>query len=150
MTPEEPAARRDRELMELLNELRVALPGVQMLFGFLLAVPFTTTFSRLGTFDRAAYYVAFSGAAASSLCLIAPSAFHRLNWRQHDKEALLRTANRTAIAGLACLGVAITAAVFLVSDRVYGREAALAAGLVCGTAVAALWWAIPVTQRAGP
>lgn len=139
--------RLDRELIELLNELRVALPGVQMLFGFLLAVPFATGYGHLGSVDRAAYFLAFSAAAASSLLLIAPSAYHRLTWRHHDKEALLRTSNRTTIAGLACLAVAITSAVFLVSDRVYGRGAAAASAAACAGAAAWLWWIVPIHGR---
>jgi hypothetical protein len=139
--------RLDRELIELLNELRVALPGVQMLFGFLLAVPFTSRFGDLGTVDRAAYFLAFGAVAASSVLLIAPSAHHRVNWRQHDKESLLRTANREALAGLSFLAVAVAAAVFLVADRVYGRTAAAAAAVVCVAAICALWWAVPMRRR---
>ena len=82
--------RLDRELIELLNELRVALPGVQMLFGFLLALPFSVGFEHTSAVDRRVYFVSFLAAAAASVLLIAPSAYHRLTWRQRDKEHLLR------------------------------------------------------------
>ena len=102
--------RLDRELIELLNELRVALPGVQMLFGFLLALPFSVGFEHTSAVDRRAYFVSFLAAAAASVLLIAPSAYHRLTWRQRDKEHLLRAANVMAIAGLGCLAIAVSAA----------------------------------------
>ena len=100
----------DRELIELLNELRVALPGVQMLFGFLLALPFSVGFEQTSAADRRVYFTSFVAAAAASVFLIAPSAYHRLMWRQREKEHLLRAANAMAIAGLACLAIAVIGA----------------------------------------
>src|SRR5512132_3521469 len=81
--------RQDRELIELLNELRVALPGVQVLFAFLLGVPFTQRFGQMSELQKDVYFVTFLCAAASTALLIAPSAYHRLEWRQGDKEHLL-------------------------------------------------------------
>ncbi|CAN5325121.1 hypothetical protein BH18ACT12_BH18ACT12_02890 [soil metagenome] len=101
--------RHDRELIELLNELRVALPGVQVLFAFLLTVPFSNGFPKLGGFDRDIYFVAFIATAVSTVLLIAPSSYHRLRWRQRDKERMLVISNYLTIAGLAALAVAITA-----------------------------------------
>jgi hypothetical protein len=93
----------DRELIELLNELRVALPGVQVLFAFLLAVPFANGWRRVTHFQRDVFFVAFLCTAAATILLIAPSTYHRLRWREHDKEHMLTTANRLTIAGSAFL-----------------------------------------------
>src|SRR5947208_1171864 len=92
--------RRNRELIELLNELRVALPGVQVLFAFLLAVPFANGFPKLGKLDRDIFFVAFIATALATVLLIAPSSYHRLRWRQHDKERLLVISNGMPIAAL--------------------------------------------------
>ena len=105
---EDEAERLDRELIELLNELRVALPGVQVLFAFLLAVPFANGFPKLGRLDRDIFFAAFIATALSTVLLIAPSSYHRLRWRQHDKERMLVVSNILTIAGLASLAVAIT------------------------------------------
>ncbi len=96
--PKEPF-RENRELIELLNELRIVLPGVQVLFAFLLAVPFANGFPKLDRHDRHVYFVAFIATALSTVLLIAPSSFHRLRWRQHDKERLLQISNRLALPG---------------------------------------------------
>src|SRR5215216_7088721 len=103
--------RVNRELIELLNELRVALPGVQVLFAFLLAVPFANGFPKLGKLDRDVFFVAFISTALSTVALIAPSSYHRLRWRQRDKERMLIVSNVLTIAGLALLAVAITCTV---------------------------------------
>src|SRR5437764_11233394 len=119
------AHRRNRELIELLNELRVALPGVQVLFAFLLAVPFANGFPRLGRLDRDIFFVAFIATALSTVLLIAPSSYHRLRWRRHDKERMLVVSNALTIAGLACLAVAITSTVFVITDfLLHGARAA--------------------------
>ena len=139
--------RLDRELIELLNELRVALPGVQMLFGFLLALPFSVGFEHTSTGDRRAYFTSFLAAAAASILLIAPSAYHRLMWRHRDKENLLRAANAMAIAGLACLALAVSTAVYVVTSALYSSGfAAAAAGVVAATTVVC-WYGIPLRRR---
>src|SRR5437762_4910954 len=97
---ETPKERHDRELIELLNELRVALPGVQVLFAFLLAVPFANSFPKLSAVDRDVFFAAFVAAALSTVLLIAPSSYHRLRWRQHDKERMLVISNALTISGL--------------------------------------------------
>jgi hypothetical protein len=145
---EDRGERLDRELIELLNGLRVVLPGVQVLFAFLLSVPFTTKFAERATDQRAAYFVAFMATAAASVLLIAPSSYHRLRWRQRDKERLLRTSNTLAIGGIAFLGVAVTATVFLVTDVLFGL---FATSLVTGVVFGALlwcWYGIPLLRRA--
>ena len=103
--------RIDRELMELLNELRVALPGVQFLFAFLLVVPFQQQGVQLSDFQRDVYFAALLAAAVATGLLIAPAAQHRVLFRQHDKEALLRRSNRSAFLGLTVLALAIVGAV---------------------------------------
>ncbi len=140
--------RLDRELIELLNELRVALPGVQMLFGFLLAVPFTQRFSSITTTQRHVYYFTFMTTAVASIFLIAPTAYHRLRFRQRDKEALIQTSSRLAIAGTTCLAAALTAAVYLVTDLLFHTAAtALAAAATAGLLVW-FWYGLPLLRRA--
>jgi Family of unknown function (DUF6328) len=139
--------RLDRELIELLNELRVALPGVQMLFGFLLALPFSVGFEHTSHADRQVYFVSFLAAAAASVFLIAPSAYHRLTWRQRDKEHMLRTANTLAIGGLTCLAVAVSAAVYVVTSALYSSVAAATTTAVVAAATVACWYGLPLVRR---
>lgn len=140
-------SRLDRELNELLQELRVTLPGVQVLFAFLLTVPFAQGFSRLTSTQRTAYFVAFLTAAAAAALLLAPAAYHRIQWRQHDKERLLQTSTRLALMGLALLTVAMAAAAFVVTDVLYDTSwaAMVAAGLAA--LITALWFLLPLLSR---
>jgi Family of unknown function (DUF6328) len=139
----------DRELIELLNELRIALPGVQVLFAFLLAVPFANGWTRVTDLQRDVFFVAFLATATASILLIAPSAYHRLRWREGDKEQMLRTSNRLAIAGTIFLAIGMTAVVFLISDILFqGWWAALSAALV-GGGFAWFWYGLPLSRRAG-
>ncbi len=139
--------RINRELIELLNELRVALPGVQFLFAFLLIVPFSQNVDRLTEFQRDVYFVALVSAAIASALLIAPAAQHRVLFRQRDKEALLRRSSRSALAGLLVLALAICSALLLVVDVLFSPVQAW----VTSGAVAALllwWWvAVPYWRR---
>lgn len=135
--------RRDRELIELLNELRVALPGVQVMFAFLLTVPFSQRFASLEPGQRRTYFLAVILTAVSAMFLIAPSAQHRMRFRQHAKEGVLQLANACAIAGLVFLAAAVGVAVHLVTALVYGSDrAALAAGALTGATVL-LWFVAP-------
>lgn len=137
----------DRELIELLNELRVALPGVQVLFAFLLIVPFSNGWQRVTEVQRYVYFVAFLCAAASSAFLIAPSAYHRLRWREGDKEHLLQTANRLAIVGAVFLAAGMAATVFLITDVLFGNTwAALVSGVV-GSGIAWLWFGLALVRE---
>jgi hypothetical protein len=141
------AERINRELIELLNELRVALPGVQFLFAFLLIVPFQQTAARLTDFQRGVYFVALVSAAVATALLIAPAAQHRVLFRQHDKENLLRRSSRSALAGLVVLVLAISSALLVVVDVLFSRtQAWLTAG---GVAALLFWWwvAVPFWQR---
>ncbi|MBB3085344.1 DUF6328 family protein [Geodermatophilus sabuli] len=139
--------RVDRELLELLNELRVALPGVQFLFAFLLVVPFQQGGDDLTDFQRDVYFVTLLAAAIATGLLIAPAAQHRVLFRQRDKENLLRRSHRSAFAGLIVLAIAICSAVLLVTDVVFDMtQAWVTAGVV---AVLLGWWwiAVPYWQR---
>ncbi len=122
--------RRNRQLTELLNELRVALPGVQMLFGFLLAVPFSQRFADVTANQRGLYYAAFAAAAGASVCFIAPTAFHRIVWQHGAKGALLRISSALAIVGTMFLAVAITSVVIFITSYLYGSSPAALAGAV--------------------
>lgn len=140
--------RVDRELMELLNELRVALPGVQFLLAFLLIVPFQQTVSRTTDFQREVYFVSLLAAAVATGLLIAPAAQHRVLFRAHEKEKLLARSNRSALAGLVVLAVAIVSVLLLVVDVLFDRTLAwITAG---GVGVLLAWWwiAVPFWQRA--
>jgi hypothetical protein len=140
--------RINRELMELLNELRVALPGVQFLFAFLLIVPFQQTVDRLSEFQRDVYFVALVSAAVASALLIAPAAQHRVLFRQRDKEALLRRSSHSALAGLLVLALSICSALLLVVDVLFSTAQAWATAGAVG--VLLLWWwvVVPYWRRA--
>jgi predicted membrane channel-forming protein YqfA (hemolysin III family) len=148
VTPDEDGKKDlDRELIELLNELRVVLPGVQVLFAFLLTVPFTNQFSQISNAQRQVFFVTFLLTTASTALLIAPSAYHRLRWRQHDKEQMLRTANRLSIGGMVFLTFALVCAAFLVTDLIFhATMAALVTAAVAGFFVW-FWWGLPLLRR---
>src|SRR5215213_10628104 len=112
--------RLDRNLGELLQELRVALPGVQVLFAFLLVVPFNQRFADITSFQRTIYFVTLLCATAACACLIAPTAHHRIEFRGKDKERIVMGGNKLAIAGLVLLATAMTGAITLVTDFLYG------------------------------
>jgi Family of unknown function (DUF6328) len=145
---EDKGERLDRELIELLNELRVALPGVQVLFGFLLTVPFSQGWSKVTESERRVFFVTFICTAIATALLIAPSAQHRILWRAQDKEALLRRANMLAIGGTVFLALAVTGAVWVVTDLIY--EQAPTALVTAGVAglFAWIWFAAPLIRRA--
>jgi hypothetical protein len=142
--------RVDRELIELLNELRVALPGVQVLFAFLLTVPFSSGFGRLTPGQRWWYFATFLATTAASAFLMAPTSYHRINFRggAPRKEQMLETANRFAIAGTALLSLAIGGAVFVVGDLLYGVAAAAAFAAGVSVCIAWLWFGLPLVRRA--
>jgi FtsH-binding integral membrane protein len=139
--------RRNRQLAELLNELRVALPGVQMLFGFLLAVPFTQRFGGVSSNQRALYYAAFAAAAGASVCFIAPTSFHRIVWQHGEKGILLRISSALAIAGTVFLAVAITSVMLFITSYLYGSSRAALAGAVLIAALCSLWYGMPLLYR---
>jgi hypothetical protein len=144
---ETPDERANRELIELLNEMRVALPGVQVMFAFLLTVPFTQRFGDLDASDRRVFFVAVLLTAAATLCLIAPSAHHRLRFRGDVKEQLLKVANVLVVVGLVLLALAMSAVTFVVTDLVYPGD--LPAWVLAGTvgAFAGVWFLMPLLYR---
>ncbi|MGH9227876.1 MAG: DUF6328 family protein [Acidimicrobiales bacterium] len=144
---ESAAERANRELIELLNELRVALPGVQVLFAFLLIVPFSQGFDQLDAGDRRVYFAAVLATAAATVCLIAPSAHHRLRFRSGVKEQLLHVANAFAIVGLALLAFAMTAVTFVIADVIYpGTIPRIVAGVLAGV-FTVVWFVVPRFYR---
>ncbi len=144
---EDKQERLNRELIELLNELRVALPGVQVLFAFLLVVPFQDGFRRVNDLQEGVYFFCFLCTALASALLIAPSAYHRIRWRQRDKEQMLITANRLSIAGLACLALATVAVVFLITDVLYNGWVVAVVSAVVGALFAWFWYGLPLLRR---
>jgi hypothetical protein len=147
--PEETKEERiNRELIELLNELRVALPGVQVLFAFLLAVPFANGWQRVTDVQKDAYMVALLAALAGSVFLIAPSAWHRILFRKRDKEQLLLTANAFAIIGTFFVAVGMSASVFLVTDVLYDDLAASVVAALTALLFAIVWFVSPLLRRA--
>jgi hypothetical protein len=142
---EDPKERVDRELIELLNELRVALPGVQVLFAFLLVVPFSQRFGVLTAGDRRVYFAAVLGSAAASAFLIAPSAHHRLRFRSGNKERMLKTANGLAIAGMVALAFSMGCAVYVISSVLHSTATAAVITGVVTAGIVGLWFVLPLT-----
>lgn len=142
--------RIDRELLELLNELRVALPGVQVLFAFLLILPFQQGWEQLEDIERHVYFGALIASAIASALLIAPSVYHRLNFRRRNKERMLQDANQMAILGSAFVAVGIACAIFLVADVVYGPGVAVIATVATLVLYGSLWWVFPILRRRDP
>jgi hypothetical protein len=136
-----------RELGELLNEIRVALPGVQVLFAFLLTVPFSQRFTLLDSSDRLVYYAAFIAAAVASVLLIAPTSYARLTWRQRDKDRLLSVSNRFVIAGCAFIAIGIGFVVYLVTVTIYAPTVAAVAVAIVATLLVITWYVIPIADR---
>jgi hypothetical protein len=147
---ETPAERDDRNLSELIQELRVAGLGVQVLFGFLLSLPFTTRFSQLSGEQRDLYLTCVVLSAVATILLIGPVAYHRLVFRRGMKEQLVRFANRVAILGLTAVGLAVLSAVLLVLWYVAGAASAYVVTGAVGVMLACLWFAVPLASRRLP
>ena len=137
----------DRELIELLNELRVTLPGVQVLFAFLLIAPFSQGFTRVNDLQKYAYLAALVSAALGSAFLIAPTPYHRIRFRDRDKEAMIRTANRLAIAGTVCLAVGISCALFFVTDFLFRSPVPSLLTALVAAVIAVFWYALPLARE---
>jgi hypothetical protein len=144
---EQPEERLNRELIELLNELRVALPGAQVLFAFLLTVPFSNRFQSLTGSQRAIYFATFIGTTIATGLFMAPTAYHRIRFRQGDKERMLQTSNRFAIAGIAFLALSVSLAVVLTADLMFGLATAVIVGLGAFAFLVWVWFAIPLSRR---
>lgn len=143
------AQRDDRNLAELVQELRVVSLGVQVLFGFLLSLPFTVRFSRLGTGQRDLYLASLVLSAAATVLLLGPVAYHRILFRRGLKEPVVRYANMMAVLGLAVVGAAMLAAVLLVTSVVAGWAAGVPITAVMACALVVLWFAVPLARRGG-
>jgi len=144
---ESEAQRADRNLGELLQELRVAGLGVQVLFGFLLSLPFTNRFTRLSPGQHNLYLACLVLAAVATALLLGPVAYHRLVFRRGLKESLVRAASVMAIAGLATVGLAVSAAVLLVTGYVASGLTAAVISVLVFLVFGLLWFAFPLTRR---
>jgi Family of unknown function (DUF6328) len=139
--------RLDRNLAELLQELRVALPGVQVLFAFLLAVPFQQNFSEITGFQEKVYFATLLCTAISAALLISPTAYHRLTFHQQRKRELVLISNRLAIAGMSFLALAMTGAVMLITDVLFGGVATAVFSAAVLTMFVVLWGLLPLRRR---
>jgi hypothetical protein len=139
--------RLDRNLEEMTGELRVVVTGVQMLFAFLLIVPFNTGFAHVSSFERTVYFVTLLLAALSAACTIAPSAQHRFLFRHDDKHHLVFASNRIVIAGLACLALAMCGALLLVASKLFGPSVGAITVAVGALPFLLLWFLLPLWRR---
>jgi Family of unknown function (DUF6328) len=140
--------RLDRELMELLQGLRVVMPGVQVLLAFLLTAPFQQRFSQLPGSLRNAYFASIACATLATVLLIAPSTHHRLLFRAREKEWLLRVGNQMALWGTVLLGASIVLALYVVTNVLFSSEQALLTTAAAVVVFAAIWYVLPLTRRA--
>jgi Family of unknown function (DUF6328) len=139
--------RADRNLTELLQELRVALPGVQVLFAFLLAVPFQQRFGDVTDFQRDVYFGTLLCSAVATALLIAPTAYHRLNFRRSDKTHIVDVSSRLTISGLGMLALAMVGAVMLVTDVLFGTTTVIVTTVAVALVFTVFWFAAPLARR---
>jgi hypothetical protein len=145
---EDEAERLDRELIELLNELRVVMPGVQVLFGFLLTVPFQQRFEQIDAFQRDVYFATLLLTAGSAACLMAPSAFHRLTFRAGQKPYLVTFGTRQTIVGMVLLALAMNGVLMLLTDILF-HSATVAITVACSASLFAwLWFGVALRRLA--
>jgi hypothetical protein len=138
--------RTERQMAELLGELRVALPGVQILFAFLLTVPFAQGFTRVTNFQKNLFFATLLFTALSTACLIAPTATHRLRFHKRDRTYIIEAAHKLMIAGLAFLALAILGAVTLITDFLYDGAARWIWPALIAVVIVALWFARPLVR----
>jgi hypothetical protein len=136
-----------RELIELLNEIRVALPGVQVLFAFLLALPFQTHFTAVTGFQRNVYFVTLSCSFVATALLITPSALHRINFRKTNKRRFLVIATWLTVAGIAVLAPAMIGVMLLIGDVLFGRTTSVVSAVLSSVVLGTLWVALPIAER---
>lgn len=139
--------KRDRQMTELLQELRIALPGVQILFAFLLTVPFSQGFQRATDFQRDLFFAVLLVTAASTACLIAPTATHRIRFHQKDRAYIIESSNRLLIVGLCFLAVAIMGAVLLITDFLYGGGKVWLYTCLIAAVLVLLWFVRPLVRH---
>ncbi|MDO8213788.1 DUF6328 family protein [Conexibacter sp. CPCC 206217] len=143
------AERLDRNLLELLNELRVALPGVQVLFAFLLAVPFQQRWDQVTEFQKDVYFFTLCCVLVSTVLLVAPTAYHRLNFRARRKKELVRASNQLAIAGLATLALGLVGVMVLITDVLFSTTMTIVVGILTALLFILLWAVIPLRHDFG-
>ncbi|MEH3154775.1 MAG: DUF6328 family protein [Gordonia paraffinivorans] len=146
---ETPTERLDRNWSSLLQEMRVMQTGIQLLTGFLLTLPFQARFAQISDRDVTIYLVTTTASVAATILVVAPVAMHRILFRRHAVDALVRWANRLAIAGLGLLAVAVIGVITLIFDVVVDRGTGLIVGIVVAVVAAALWIALPLVLRRG-
>jgi Family of unknown function (DUF6328) len=139
--------RLDRNLVEMTGELRVVITGVQVLFAFLLIVPFNSGFSGIGPFERGVYFVTLLCAALAAVCTIAPSAWHRVLFRCDDKRNIVFNANRLVIIGLVFLALAMCGSLLLVATKLFGLAVGVPTTVLASVPFALLWFALPLRRR---
>jgi hypothetical protein len=144
---ESPAARLDRNTIELLNELRIAGTGIQVMFAFLLIVPFNTGWRHVDSFERTVYFATLLVVACAAFLLLAPPVHHRILFRHGEKQFLVRWGNYLAIGGMFLLGLGFIGILVLVSDVVIGGAAPAIVGGLAAVFVGALWFALPIIRR---
>ncbi len=137
----------DRNTIELLNELRIGGTGIQVMFAFLLVVPFQHGWSSVDRFERAVYFVTLLLVALSAILLMAPTIHHRILFRQGQKPFLVRTANNLAIGGMVCLALGFVGILLLISDVVVGGVAPPVVAAIAALTVGGMWFALPLRQR---
>jgi O-antigen/teichoic acid export membrane protein len=140
--------RLDRELGETLEEIRVVLPGVQVLFAFLLAVPFQSGWKQVTEFQKDVYFTALCLALVASAMLIAPSAYHRSNFRAYDKSRLIVLASRYSLAGITALAASMSVVTYLIADLIFSLSAAVAVAIAAALLFLTLWAWVPWRDRA--
>jgi hypothetical protein len=139
--------RYNRELIELLNELKVALPGVQVLFAFLLAVPLSPRFDEVNGFEKAIFFTTLASTAIAAALLIAPSAIHRIDFRNQDKGSMIILFNRISIYGLIFTAISMVGALMFIADLLYGHYATIFTGVASATMFIAFWFVLPLRRR---
>jgi len=144
---EDEKERLDRELIELLNELRVMVTGVQMLFAFLLTVAFSQRFVTVTNLDRYVYFATLLSTALATIWLIAPAVYHRMLFRHHEKQHMIFLANKMSIIGVSFLALSITGVLFLITDVLFGGAAPIVVTVLAAILVGGLWFALPLARR---
>jgi hypothetical protein len=139
--------RYNRELIELLNELKVALPGVQVLFAFLLAVPLSPRFDEVNGFEKAIFFTTLASTAIATALLIAPSAIHRIDFRNQDKGSMIVLFNRISIYGLVFTAISMVGALMFIADLLYGHYATIFTGVASFTMFLVFWFILPLRRR---
>jgi len=144
---ESPPERLDRNTVELLNELRIAGTGIQVMFAFLLILPFNRGWTRTDSFQRTVYFITLLVVALAAFLLMAPPIHHRLLFRHGEKPFLIRTGNYMAIAGMICLGIGFVGILVLIADYVVGGAAPVIVGVLAAAIIVVLWFMVPLVRR---